>query len=244
MKKNVLWVIALLLLPLQVYSVNVGFCIMATGKYIAFVQPLIDSARIFFLPEENVTFFVFTDQKAPVADDIVSVYQQKLGWPYDTMMRFETYSKHAALFIDQDYLFSCDADMRFVDTVGHEVLGKHMATLHPQQVGLRGPYDTNKQSLACVGPHEGEYYFCGGFYGGERVFFLESMKILSDRIQDDLKRGVIARQHDESHWNRYCIDTKPTVILNPSYCYPESFTMSYPKKLLALDKNHDEMRNG
>ena len=31
-------------------------------------------------------------------------------------------------------------------------------------------------------------------------------------------------------------------ILSPSYCYPENWKLKYPKKLLALDKNHDEIR--
>lgn len=44
--------------------------------------------------------------------------------------------------------------------------------------------------------------------------------------------------HDESHWNRYCIDHKPTTILSPSYCYPESWNLPYKKRLLALDKDH------
>ena len=35
---------------------------------------------------------------------------------------------------------------------------------------------------------------------------------------------------------------KPTTILSPSYCYPESWNLNYTKKLLALDKDHESIR--
>jgi histo-blood group ABO system transferase len=49
--------------------------------------------------------------------------------------------------------------------------------------------------------------------------------------------------HDESHFNRYMIDNPPTKILTPSYCYGESMNIPFPKKLLALNKNHSEFRS-
>ena len=41
---------------------------------------------------------------------------------------------------------------------------------------------------------------------------------------------------------RYFIDNKPTKILNPSYCYGESMNIPFDKKLLALDKKHEIVR--
>ena len=66
--------------------------------------------------------------------------------------------------------------------------------------------------------------------------------VLAERILEDKKKGIIAVWHDESHMNRYLIDNEPAIILNPSYCYPESWEIPFDKKLLALDKNHNEMR--
>ncbi len=66
---------------------------------------------------------------------------------------------------------------------------------------------------------------------------------LANNIDIDYSRGIIAVWHDESHMNRYFIDNSPTVILSPSYCYPENVNLSYTKRLLALDKNHQEIRS-
>ena len=92
---------------------NVGLLIMATGKYTVFLEKLVASADMYFLPGHNRTYFIFTDGQAPQASNIVRIEQQRLGWPYDTMMRFNVYLNAASYFADFDYLFACDADMLF-----------------------------------------------------------------------------------------------------------------------------------
>ena len=224
-------------------AAKVGLLIVATGKYIHFVAPLIQSAEKYFCKDHEITYFIFTDQEPISLPNAIYVYQEKLGWPFDTMNRYHIYEKNWNLFKEQDYLFASDADMLFVADVGSEILGERVATLHPGFVGKRGSYETNAQSKACVKRGEGQYYFAGGFYGASREAFHHIIKTNIRCIDDDLSKGLIAVWHDESHWNRYCIDFPPTVTLNPSYCYPEAWQLNYPKKLLALDKNHQEIRN-
>ncbi len=222
---------------------NIGLLVVATGKYICFVNPLIESARKHFCRNQHVTYFVFTDQEFDPPEDVVRIEQRRLGWPYDTMMRYQVYFDHWDELSTQDYLFACDADMLFVGDVGEEILGERVATLHPGFVGKRGSYEADSHSKAYIGKKEGRHYFAGGFYGGKRDPFFHILKTNIDHIQDDLARGIIAIWHDESHWNRYCIDFPPTVILTPSYCYPEHWNLPYTKKLLALEKDHAAFRN-
>jgi len=68
-------------------------------------------------------------------------------------------------------------------------------------------------------------------------------KEIKNRIDRDLKNNLIAQWHDESHLNRYFIDNCPSKILPPSYCYGEGMRLPFQKKLIALDKNHKEMRS-
>jgi len=222
---------------------RVGLLIMATGKYIQFVPPLLDSARKHFCANNDVTFFVFTDQQASLGDDAVIIYQKRLGWPFDTMHRFHTYLKNRTALESMDYLFACDADMLFVDTVGQEILSDRVATQHPGFVGKRGSYETNPHSRAYVNSNEGIYYFAGGFYGAKKSEFFKLLETTIHNIDADLQHNIIAVWHDESHLNRYFIDNPPTVILSPEYCYPESWNIPYRKRLLALDKNHAEFRS-
>ncbi len=221
---------------------KIGLCVTATGRYDQFIPDLVNSARAYFCKKHKVTFFVFTDGTIPNAPDIVRIQQQRLGWPNDTMMRFEIYCKNQQALADMDYVFALDADMRFVDKVGSEILADLVGTQHPGFVNKRGSYETNPRSLACVKPNEGSIYFAGGFWGGSRALFFKTCAEANRRIHIDLTNGILPVWHDESHLNRYFIDHPPTKILSPSYCYPESVKLPYKKKLIALDKDHGKLR--
>lgn len=233
----------LLLICQQSFCARVGLLVVATGKYINFVEPLVRSAEKYFCKNHEVTYFIFTDGQLPAVatqGGMIKIEHQRSGWPYDTLLRCVAYAQHSQAFESMDYLFACDADMLFVDTVGDEILSRLVATEHPGYVGRRGTYETNSISTACVRNHEGSCYFAGGFHGGSREAFLHLVGTMSNNIFADLDKNFIAVWHDESHLNRYFIDNKPTLVLTPSYCYPESWRLPYHKRLLALDKNHAE----
>jgi histo-blood group ABO system transferase len=67
------------------------------------------------------------------------------------------------------------------------------------------------------------------------------MTAMREAIDDDLRRGVVAAWHDESHWNRYLVDHPADVVLPPEYCCPESWPLP-GRKLLALEKDHAALR--
>lgn len=234
----------------SIFAAEVGLLVMATGRYVEFVEPLVASAKQYFCPGHHVTYYIFTDRYLAPQEDVVCIYQKRLGWPYDTMKRNHVYETNYEAYEGVDYLFACDADMLFVDVVGDEILSERVATLSPGFAPgspfprHRGAYETNPLSTAYVRDDEGDSYFAGGFFGGTSEEFLKITRTTDANIDIDLANGIIAEWHDESHWNRYCIDNPPTVILSPSYCYPENWKMPYKRRLLALDKNHEEIRKG
>ena len=228
-------------------NLNIGVLIIATNKYIRFAGPLITSAQKHFLTNHNVNYYIFTDNQDVLNNknlpkNIIPIYREHLLWPLITLYRYKTFVEHKEILQNNDYLYYCDADMLFVDTVGDEVLGDLVATIHPGFMGGRGTPETRQQSLACVHPHEQMTYFAGGFNGGKSQHFLNMSEQINKNVDIDMNNNVVAIWHDESHMNRYLINNPPTTILNSSYCYPESWNLPLPKKLLALDKNHHEMR--
>ena len=215
-----------------------------------------------FAPTIKKTYFVFTDSttqdltellQSPYKNDLVITYQKRLGWPYDALMRSSIYNQHKNLFASTDYMFSIDADMLFIGTEGNEILHDRVATQHPgfeknkPLWGNEPPYDRNAASTAYIAHDLGTHYFAGAFYGGTTQEFIKMADVITRNILTDIeKQNYIAVWHDESHLNRYFIDNTPSIILDRSYCYPEnSKQKGYPTcsaKLLALDKNHNEIR--
>jgi histo-blood group ABO system transferase len=225
---------------------NVGLLIIATNKYIDFLNPLLKSADEHFLKTHNVTYFVFTNKdisNLSSSRKIVKISTEHKEWPWMTLGRYKIFSENKEILSKMDYLYYCDVDMRFVDEVGEEILNDRVATQHPYLGGTRGTPETNRNSLACVHPHENMEYFAGGFNGGTSEEYLKMAHTISKNIEIDYNNGIIAIWHDESHMNRYFIDNPPTKILNPSYCYAEELNIPYSKKLLALQKNHNEIRS-
>lgn len=229
-------------------AVKVGLLIIATNKYQKFIQPLIDSANKYFLTKEDVDveYFIFTDTFYNVENTkrrVNIILTKHEPWPWMTLGRYHIFTKNKEELSKLDYLFYCDADMLFCDHVGDEILSHLVATQHPGYFGRRGTPETNPKSLACVHQYEYMQYFAGGFNGGTSSEYLLMSDSISTNISEDFKDNIVAVWHDESHLNRYLINNPPTKILDPGYCYGESLKPPFRPRLIALDKNHQELRN-
>ena len=228
-------------------------CILtiATNKYIQFVGDLYDNIQENFLNGHEIEGIIFTEHDVETSDNIKVSKIKHEPWPIPTLKRYNYFMQEKDYISQFDYCYYFDVDMSIVDKVGDEVLGDLVATMHPYQSfypkGDRS-YDRNPKSLAYVAPgDEGQYYYAGGFNGGKTKEFLKMSEVIADRVTKDLENDIIALWHDESHMNRYLIDNPPTVSLTPSYVFAEEQinNPSYPyePKIVALKKNHDELRS-
>jgi len=227
---------------------KIGFLVIATNKYTVYVNPLVASINKYALTNHTKTVFCFTDNMAFETDScVVKIYQEHLPWPMSTLKRYEIFYKNREYFKDMDYLFYTDADMLVNDCVGDEFIPYEkdlMCVIHPGYlINKIQSYEFRINSKACVPPGH-HVYHCGGIQGGKKDKYLEVCKKLSEDVNDDYSRGIIAEWHDESHWNNYLIRNPNSYKeLDASYCYPESWNIPAKKIILALDKNHAEMRS-
>ena len=224
---------------------------IATNKYIQFVERLYDNIADNFLNGHEIQGLLFTDHDVETSENIRVSQIEHEDWPMPTLKRYNYFIKEKEYISQFDYCFYFDVDMGIVGKVGDEVLGDLVATMHPYQSFYpkeQRTYDRNPQSHAYVPQgKEGELYYAGGFNGGSTEKFLEMSKVIAERVTDDLQRGVIALWHDESQMNRYLIDNPPTLSLTPSYCFAEEQMQNpdypYQAKIIALKKDHDELRS-
>lgn len=224
----------------------IGVLYICTGKYSSFWKDFFISAENFFLPSFEKKYFVFTDAEEIYAEkngNVKKIYQQFLGWPFDTLMRFDIFLKSEGELQNCDYLFFLNANIRFVTSVYTEILPDDY---HDGLVGVVHPYfwdkdnsdfsyERNNLSTASIAHGDGKSYFMGGFNGGKTDAFLTLIHTLSSNIQIDLENKIIALWHDESHLNKYLLFKNP-LILPPSYGYPEGSDLHFEPKVIILDK--------
>jgi histo-blood group ABO system transferase len=209
---------------------------MMTGKYTEYFPKLKESFDKHFLPKKSddetyeIHYFIFTDGKISVSDDTTVIPQKRLGWPFDSMMRFEIYYNASAQYKDTDYLFSVDADLQAVnDVTPEQIISDLTGTRHPGYPAVAParnlPYDNHVTSGSYIGDDEGSshlvlqanilagYYHFGAFWGGKTHHVLQMCKTIRRRIHGDLANEVIPAWHDESHLNRYFLDNPPPITL-------------------------------
>jgi len=216
--------------------VRVGVMIQATNKkYFDLGWDLTQSVDRFFLPNHNVSVFLFTDQSVTPAHykqlkriSLNVKYAEAQKWPFSTLLRFRLMTEILAELEQFDYLFWLDADTLVTQPVYDDIFAKYVAVEHPHYMRVNTdssdyPYERNPESTAYVSfAEEPWWYVCGAFWGGEGDSVREMIVQLNANTDADLAKLIIALVHDESHLNRYLLDHREqTLVLDTRYLRPQ-----------------------
>ncbi len=232
---------------------KVGLLIVATNKYTSFLPALLESVDRYFLKDCDVSVNIFTDKVEEVLQmgDYLSVHKiEHKPFPLATYHRFKFFEQHKNYIPKSDYYFYIDADTIITSPITSEILGERVGTTHCGYMGTRGTYETRPESVCCIADNEGTMYYGGGFWGFSSNEFWRFNTRAVEMIDIDERKGIMPVWHDESILNRYFVDNPPTVVLSPSYHYPEGNIDYYKSiwgrdficKILLLDKDHSEFR--
>lgn len=219
-------------------------CILtiATNKYIQFVQRLLDNIEENFLNGHDIQCLLFTDHDVETSDNVKVSQIGHKPWPEPALKKYNYINSESKYLKDFDYLYLFDADVGIVNMVGEEVLQDLVGVLHPYKI-LESketyPYEKRKESTSYVSDEDHKKYYAAAFVGGKSTNFLNMAKIISERVEEDERNGIIAKWHDESHLNKYFNENPPT-DLSPSYMFPEEL-IGHPQylfepKIVALKK--------
>lgn len=229
---------------------KIAYLTLATGKYNIFIEGLVNSGNQNFLTEDNVDFIIFTDDKNETLKKLKKtkiIYQEKLGFPYDTLKRYHIINKNIEMLKSYDYIFYGNVNMIFNKVISNKILPDEtqnnlVAVAHPGYYNTKNteyPYERNPISTAYVKyGEENNMYYQGCFYGGKTENFLKMSEEIENNINEDLKNNIIAIWWDESHTNKYFIKYPPKALA-PSYAFPEIYpNLPFDKKIIQLDKNN------
>lgn len=224
---------------------KIGIVIIATNKYAPYIDPLIDKINQNLLVGHEKHIFVFTDAERESTADITFIKEQHRPWPCMTLFRYDMIRRIGASLKPMDYVYYIDADMDIIKPVGDEILGDLVAVEHYaffKRDRRLFTYETNPASTAFMPPNWGALYYAGAFQGGRTAVYLNVVNELAKRIDIDYGRGIIAKWHDESHWNRYLWENPPTKTLSPSYCCYEDAQIPFEVKIVSVRKNEKIMK--
>jgi hypothetical protein len=205
---------------------------ISLGKYDIFFKDFYESVNKNFLPNHEKTFFLFTDKRFEEKENLIQIEQKKMGWPYDSMMRFHLLNKIKDQVSEYDYVYFFNINMVALKPINEEVIPNEsndylMGCNHPLHHDWAPhflPYERNKDISCFINYTEGKHYYQGCFNGGRTKEFLEMSEILENNIEGDLEKKLIPIWHDESQLNWYYKSKKP-LLLPYTYIYPEDMQL-------------------
>ncbi|XP_029282521.1 globoside alpha-1,3-N-acetylgalactosaminyltransferase 1-like isoform X2 [Cottoperca gobio] len=215
-------------------NISITATVFAVGKYIMFLKDFLETAEQHFFVGFNVHVYVFTDQpkevprvqmaagrKLTVRSVLDSQRWQEISARRMELIQTLIEERHRNIM---DYIFCLDVDSRFHGRWGTESLGRLVAVIHPgyyKDPRSSFPYERRPVSRAYVAPGEGDFYYCGGAFGG----LLQEVHLLARtchrNFKEDARNNIEAAWQEESHLNRYMWVNKPSKVLSPEYLWQD-----------------------
>lgn len=216
---------------------------ISIGEYIVFWKDFYISAEAYFLPGHQKQYFLFTDSKeVQTADNVTVVEQEDMGWPFNTMKRFNMFRKVEQSLEQYDYIFFINGNALFKQKLSEGFInkGKNIITIsHPGAYGKQVddfPYERNPKSNAYIDKGNGKHYVQGAFMGGKARPFIEMIDCLDDLTNEDLSNDMIPVWHDESFLNRYILGRPDVQVMGRQYLYYEEYIYPWKPVILLRDK--------
>lgn len=215
---------------------NIAVLSINLGEYVIFWKRFYESAQENFLPDCPKTYYVFTDANKldySEKENVHIIPHEDMGWPYNTMRRFQLFISIKDKLEDFDYIFFANANSEFLYPLTDKFLlpQKNIITVeHPGRHGDPAetiPFERRKESRAYVSLEDGRIYVQGAFIGGKSHAFIEMSETLERLTEEDLNEGIIAAVHDESFLNMYVAGRKDVQILGWQYLYFEGVIRPY-----------------
>ncbi|XP_008293013.1 globoside alpha-1,3-N-acetylgalactosaminyltransferase 1-like isoform X2 [Stegastes partitus] len=239
-------------------NITVAVTVFAVGKYIMFLKNFLETAEQHFFVGFRVHFYVFTDRPNEVPQIKMAAGRQVTVMSVPSSNRWQEISARRMEIIQTlieqklenycDYIFCLDVDSKFHGRWGTESLGGLVAVIHPgyyRDERSRFPYERRPASRAYVAHGEGDFYYCGGAFGG----LLQEVHLLArtcrENFEADAKVGIEAAWQEESHLNRYMWINKPSKVLSPEYLWQDFKSRNSEVQIIRFSgvvKNYADIR--
>lgn len=224
---------------------KVAIVTIATGDYYdAFFSDFCQSVREKWAGEVLLEIFCFTDRLGEAqGSEVHFIETKKLGWPFDSLMRFHYLHSIKERLVGFDNVIFMDSDMVVVGQLDLSILDyDFFAVEHPGYIESSwAPFEVDASSLAFSSETTDRSYVQGCFFGGRAAPFGYMVSRLNSRVWDDLSRFVVPVWHDESYLNWFA-STHPVVRVSTAYAAPEGWEIGVQPIVIHRSKNATKLR--
>lgn len=228
---------------------NIKIFSISTNDYKDFTEDFLFSFNKLFFPNINKEFFLFTDYTDnPIYKNynLNAIYMNHEKWPLITLKRYHAISNVSQEIKDNDLCIFADVDLKVEKEINTFDVQFFFGVQHPGNYFINNldSLETNNKSLAFVNPLEipSNYkYIQGCLWGGVGKNFTNMINSLKENTEKDFINGIVAKWHDESHLNRFCISNfNKFNFLTSSYAYPEKWNLPIEKIIIHKEKSMDK----
>ncbi len=228
---------------------TIAILYICTGKYECFWDEFYATCEKNFYSDVFKTYYVFTDSQRILEnknDNVKVYYQCQSGWPYDTLLRYNWFCTIQDKLKEYTYCYYFNANSVVLKSITSLnipfpteekplVLNIHSHMYDDYDGKLFQP-ERNSRSLACIS--EGTYCraYSGGFWGGKSEAIVKMCCELRDRISIDMKNGIIAIWHDQSHLQKYAMEV-PHIIVERDLISSEEYMKDKVCAIVFLNKS-------
>lgn len=227
-------------------TTTVGILYIAIGRYSDFFDGFYHSCESHLFPGVNKHYYVFSDiLDCKEYSNVTTLKTEDRGWPANTLMRFEMFSKHQQLWKHHDYMLFINGNALILSDITLNVIFPETDAdtitalswhVYDNTQPDRYPYERNPLSTAYIPLSEGKHYYQGGFFGAATPAFIQLVEQCRKQIDIDFENGITAINHDESHLNKYLLN-KPIHKLPTRFGRPEEWTVPTDPVMIFRDKN-------
>ena len=229
---------------------KIGILYICTWKYDKFFDWFYESSEQHFLTNHKKQYFVFTDsdqlqERYKDYTNIQFIYQRRLWFPLDTLMRFWMFKWIEENLKIVDFLVFFNANFIFQSTIFDDdflpngTTEKLVAWLHwwfYKKPSILYSYERNPKSAAYIPYRKSGKYYQWSLNGWFTEDYLELIDECTKTVNMDLLKNYMSPWHDECHLNKYLFWRKDIKALSPAYNYPEGSWLPFDAKILLLDK--------
>lgn len=204
---------------------SIGILLISTWKYNKFIDPVISDIKKYLFPDIIKQIYLHTDSTNQHDATVIPIKHEP--WPYIALKKFHTFAKHSDIY-STEYVLSMDIDVLIKDFIESDILNDLIAVYHSGFYKQRGTPETRPNSTAFIDENKEHNYVAGGFIGGKKNLFIHMCNEIKKNIDIDLDNNIIAKWHDESHFNKYVNENiNQFTLLEPEYM---SFGSDYTSK--------------